>query len=124
MPHLLFDRRFLFRKIARALLFRLITIGLRRRIEGAGFRSPDAVYGLLQTGHMDESCLLRVLDRIEDGLTEIYFHPGDDGDPDLKRWQPAYDHAAEAAALLSPKARQRIRDLGIRLTSFEEAAEG
>jgi len=113
------DRRFLKRKLARLLFFHLLTLGLRRRIAKAGFRSPDAIRGLLQTGHLDEEYLRRALCHLEDGVTEIYFHPGRDDDPILRRWQPDYDHAGEAAALLSPKLKRLIRDLDIRLTYFE-----
>lgn len=120
---LMLDRRFLKQKLARLAFFWLLTLGLRKRIARAGFRSPDAIYGLLQTGHLDEDYLTRVLCHLEDGVTEIYFHPGKDNDPILHRWQPDYDHASETTALLSPKLKRLIRDLGIRLTYFEAAIE-
>jgi hopanoid biosynthesis associated protein HpnK len=118
--HLLIDRRFQAGKLARAVFFWMLCIGLRRKIRRAGFRAPDAVHGLLQTGHMDEAYLTRLLRQVGDGVTEIYFHPGADDDPVLRRWQSGYDHAAETAALLSPQVRELIRQLGIQLVRFED----
>lgn len=123
LASLLLDRRFLKQKLARLLFFRLLTVGLRRKIARAGFRSPDVIHGLLQTGHLDEEYLKRALCHLKDGVTEIYFHPGRDNDPILRHWQPDYDHAGETAALLSPKLKRLIRDLDIRLTYFEAAID-
>ncbi|MCX6899165.1 MAG: hopanoid biosynthesis-associated protein HpnK [Verrucomicrobia bacterium] len=118
---LLLDRRFFARKLARGLFFWVLSAGLQAKIKRAGFRHPDAIYGLLQTGHLDETYLLRVLRQIGEGVTEIYFHPGADDDPILQRWQPDYDHAAETAALLSPRVKQLLQELGIQLIGFEGA---
>lgn len=123
LASLFLDRRFLKQKLARWLFFRLLTAGLRKKIARAGFRSPDAIHGLLQTGHLDEDYLKRALCHLEEGVTEIYFHPGRDNDPILRRWQPDYDHAGELAALLSPKLKRLLRDLDIRLTYFEAAID-
>jgi chitin disaccharide deacetylase len=120
---LFLDRRFLRQKLARLLFFWWLTLGLRRKIARAGYRSPDTIRGLLQTGHLDEEYLTRVLCHLEEGVTEIYFHPGRDNDPVLHRWQPDYNHAGETAALLSPKLKRLIRDLDIRLTYFEAAID-
>ena len=121
LSHLLIDRRFLASKLARGLFFWALCIGLDRKIRRAGLRAPDAIHGLLQSGHVDETYLTRLLPQIGDGVTEIYFHPGADDDPILRRWQPDYSHAAETAALLSPRVKQLLRQLGIQLTGFEGA---
>lgn len=121
--HLLIDHRFLLRKLVRGLFFWALSIGLRGKIERAGFRHPEAIYGLLQTGHMDENYLTQVLRQLEEGVTEIYFHPGSDEDPILRRWQPDYDHASETAALLSPRLMELFSQLGIRITRFEDVIQ-
>ena len=121
--HLLIDRRFLASKLARGLFFWALSIGLRARVERAGFRHPEAIYGLLQSGHMDEIYLTQVLRQLEEGVTEMYFHPGSDEDPVLRRWQPDYNHASETAALLSPRLMELFRQLGIRLTRFEDVIQ-
>ena len=119
--HLLIDRRFLASKVARGVFFWMLCVGLHRKIRRAGFRAPDAVHGLLQSGHLDETYLTRLFAQVGDGVTEVYFHPGDDDDPVLRRWQSGYDHAAETAALLSPRVKQLVGELGIQLVGFENA---
>lgn len=119
---LLLDRRFFARKLARGLFFWALSVGLQAKIERAGFRHPDAICGLLQTGHLDEIYLARVLRQLEEGVTEIYFHPGADDDPVLRRWQSDYNHSAETAALLSPRLKELIGQLGIRLARFEDVS--
>lgn len=118
---LLIDRRFSARKLARGFFFWVLSIGLQAKIERANLRHPDALYGLLQSGHLDETYLMRLLRRLDEGVTEIYFHPGADDDPILQRWQPDYDHAAETAALLSPRVKKLLHELGIQLIGFEGA---
>jgi len=118
-PHLRLDRRFLVEKLARTLFFGVATLGLRRKIQRAGLRSPDTIHGLLQTGHVDEAYLAKMLPQLKDGLAEIYFHPGCDDDPVLRQWQTDYDHAGESAALLSQRLKQLIQQLGIQLDGFE-----
>jgi hopanoid biosynthesis associated protein HpnK len=118
--HLLVDRRLMASKLARGLFFGALCVGLESKVRRAGFRPPDAVHGLLQTGHLDEAYLARVLPRLKEGVTEIYFHPGADDDPVLRRWQSGYNHTAETAALLSPRLKELICELGIRLARFED----
>jgi len=113
------DRRFLAQKLARAVFFHAISTGLRQKIKDAGLRSPDAIHGLLQTGHVDEAYLAKALPQLTEGLTEIYFHPGRDDDPVLRQWQTGYDHAGESAALLSHRLKQLIQQFGIQLGGFE-----
>jgi chitin disaccharide deacetylase len=121
--HLLIDHRFFARKLVRGLFFWTLSIGLRAKMERAGFRHPEAIYGLLQSGHMDEIYLTQVLRQLEEGITEIYFHPGNNDDPVLRRWQPDYDHDGETAALLSPRLMELLHQLSIRLTRFEDVIQ-
>lgn len=114
------DMRCFAHKLVRGAFFWGLSIGMQAKIERAGFRCPDAIYGLLQSGHIDETYLTRVLHQLGEGVTEIYFHPGADDDPILQRWQPNYDHTGETAALLSPQLKELIHTLGIRLTRFED----
>ncbi len=73
---------------------------LRRQARRAGMVVPDQVLGLGWTGHMTPSRTQHLLDRLPPGLSEIYFHPAASRDTLLERLMPAYEHAAELAALL------------------------
>lgn len=79
---------------------------MRRRLDRAGMRSNDHVFGLQHTGAMDEDVLLDVVRRLPGGLSELYLHPAIHGD--LTPTMAHYRHADELAALLSPRVRDAI----------------
>ncbi len=85
----------------------------RRRIGFAG-----EVKGLLNSGRMTEEYLLAALELLQDGVTEIYFHPGDADEPELAVTMPDYRHRDELAALLSPRVREKLGSLGITLRNY------
>jgi hypothetical protein len=65
------------------------------------------VTGIAQSGRLDEAAFIEALERIPDGVTEIYCHPAVSGESALV--QPItqsmkdYRPADELAALLSPR---------------------
>ena len=73
---------------------------LRRQARAAGIATNDHCFGLAWSGHMTADRLRRLLPRLPDGDTEIYFHPATRRDPVLRRLMPSYEHEAELAALL------------------------
>jgi hopanoid biosynthesis associated protein HpnK len=77
---------------------------LRRR----GLRHTQRVFGLLQHAHMDEAYLLKLLDRLPQGDSELYSHPSLD----------EFKH--ELDALVSPRVRARIDELGIQLIRYQD----
>lgn len=83
-----------------------------------GIRTAMEVKGVLNSGSMTEEYLLAVLDRLQPGTSEIYFHPGCLPDPAITRRMPDYHHQEELAALLSPRIRQRLQQLDITLTNY------
>ena len=74
--------------------------------------------GLLNSGRMTEAYLLRALDNVGEGLTEIYFHPGCRPCPELDRWMPDYLHDEELGALTSPRVSKKLTQLGIGLRNY------
>jgi len=93
---------------------------LRRRLQRAGLRTNDHVFGLAWSGGMIESRLLGLIPHLPDGVSEIYFHPATKRTPALVAATPSYRHAEELAALLSPLVRDRIAEAGIRLVSYRD----
>jgi len=90
-----------------------------RALRGTGIASAERVYGLLATGRLDESYLLRLLPRIEARSVEIYAHPdlGLDGEP---RNGPPGAGPTELAALTSPRVREAVDLAGFFLGEPEE----
>ena len=78
----------------------------------------DFVFGLNDSGRMEESLVLRQLDCLPRGVTEMYFHVATRGAPDLERHMPDYHHQGELAALVSDRVRESLRDKGIEPIAF------
>ncbi|MBI3780531.1 MAG: hopanoid biosynthesis-associated protein HpnK [candidate division NC10 bacterium] len=111
-------------KLSHALIFGLLCRYARGRLVGAGVRAADRVYGLLQSGDMNEAFLLGLLPRIRDGLVEWYCHVGLPPCPELARWTPTYRHRQELEALTSELVLKAVAANGFVLTSYRELLEG
>ena len=92
---------------------------IRDRVRAAGVRTPDAYSREFQhAGRIDVASLIRILDGLGDGVTEIGCHPGEP-DPDLERRSSyAKERPIELATLTDPRVRAAIADRGIELTTF------
>ncbi len=79
---------------------------MKRRLRAAGIACNDQVFGVTDSGAMDEAALLRILSRLPDGVSEIYLHPATHGalTPAMSR----YRHREELEALLSPRVRAAL----------------
>jgi hopanoid biosynthesis associated protein HpnK len=95
---------------------------LRRRLQRAGLRVNDHVFGLAWSGGMVEERLLRLIAHLPNGVSEIYLHPATERSSALARAMPGYRHQEEFAALLSPVLSSRIAEGGIRLVSYSDCA--
>ena len=77
-------------------------------------RSNDQVFGLNDSGAMVESRMLQLIDRLPDGISELYCHPA------KRRWDgpdtlpPGYRAEEELGALLSPAVRTKLEARGLR----------
>ncbi|MEW6301553.1 MAG: hopanoid biosynthesis-associated protein HpnK [Thermodesulfobacteriota bacterium] len=93
---------------------------LKSRLRRAGIRANDFLFGLRDTGAMDEPAVLRLLSRLPEGVTEMYFHPAARRCPELVGLMPAYRHEHEFAALVSPRVRAALEREGIRPIGFRD----
>lgn len=89
---------------------------MRARLHAHGLLCNDAVFGLAETGAMDEAALLRAIAQLPAGLSEIYLHPALHGG--LTPTMADYRHSDELAALLSPRVRARLA--GVTLGGFTD----
>ena len=88
------------------------------RLRAASIRTADRVYGMHQTGHIDERYLLALLPTLPAGVSELYCHPADGRSAALAPHQPGYDHAGEVAALVSPRVRAALDSAAISLVNY------
>jgi chitin disaccharide deacetylase len=106
------DRKNLLMKMVLGLVFNLLGRSCDGKLGGRGFAQPRKVYGLLQTGDMNEEYLLGLLERMADGDIEIYAHPlAFDADDWEKRENPG--GIGELQALISPRVCQAVEQFEV-----------
>jgi hopanoid biosynthesis associated protein HpnK len=111
-------------RLARWLFYFMQTRRMRRQLSAAGIRSNDHVFGLNDSGAMVESRMLGLIDRLPDGISELYCHPA------TRRWNgpdtlpPGYRAEEELAALLSPAVRMKLETCDLRPVSYRVALAG
>ncbi|MGH7410788.1 MAG: hopanoid biosynthesis-associated protein HpnK [Candidatus Methylomirabilis sp.] len=117
------DKRRLVYKLSHAVIFAALCRYARGRAAAAGVRTADRVYGLLQSGDMNEAFLLGLLPWIRGGLIEWYCHVGLPPCQELDRWTPTYRHQRELEALMSRRVVEAVKARGFQLTSYRELVE-
>jgi hopanoid biosynthesis associated protein HpnK len=117
------ERQRLVRKLARWMVFSTLGARSRRQLRQMGLMGTERCVGVLDPGHLNEEFLLSYLPDLQEGVTEIFFHPAVETPESLRLCPPGYERAEELRALCSPQVRQSMEALGIRLTNFRELAE-
>jgi len=95
-----------------ALVFKVLTGRMKRKLRRRGFIFPQRVYGNLLTGNMSIEYVLSLLDSLPQGTSEIYFHPAIPCSPstcDASQLQ----QFRELSILIDPFVRSKIERLGI-----------
>lgn len=113
------DRRRLPIKLVWGMVFNWLGRWCEKQLVGRGFIQPPKVYGLLQTGAMNEQYLLGLLPRMEKTASEIYAHPlALDADEREHRANPG--GAGELQSLTSLLVRDAMQQAGFRLTTYQQ----
>ena len=85
---------------------------MKSRLRAAGITHNDRVFGIANTGAVDENVLLDILGRLPAGVSEIYLHPAVDLDTPITSAMSHYRHSAELAALLSERVAAAVAATG------------
>jgi hopanoid biosynthesis associated protein HpnK len=93
---------------------------MRVRLRRAGLACNDQIFGLADSGAMDEARLLQILAALPAGVTEIYLHPATVSGAAVAASMPGYRHRDELGALLSPVVRARLADPAVQLGSYAD----
>jgi len=84
-------------------------------------RSPDHFLGVAMTGQMSSAVVRRMIDTLEDGSTEMMFHPGIyDSDLVASGSRLREQRQTELETLLDPELKEILLKQGIRLISYRE----
>ncbi len=100
------SRKAFLRRLAASLFLFPWVILLRNRLRRAEAFSNDLVFGMNDSGHIRLDLILRFLEFLPHGVTEIYFHPGDDPN--------------ELEALVNPAIRQALLSSQIQVIHFSD----
>jgi len=95
-------------RLGYGLIYWLLAGRARSVLRSMDIKHTDAVFGLLQDARVDEPYLERLLPKLPPGVSEIYSHPSLD----------QFKHEMEA--LISPKIRALVENLGIRLIRYQD----
>jgi chitin disaccharide deacetylase len=106
------------RKALEAVIFRALSSRTRRLMGKRGLKSTDSLFGLHQSGHLDEDYVVAIIDRLREGTTELYFHPA----MDIGDTPPSASAQVELEILTSQRPRDALLARGVRLTNFAELA--
>ena len=91
---------------------------LGRRLRRAGYCVPDQVFGLAWTGAMTAERIESLIERLPEGITEIYTHPAIDGD--YPGAAPGYRYAEELGALVAPRVRAAVERRRVTLGGYAD----
>ena len=106
-------------KLVEAAIFRTLSRRTRRMMTERGLRSTDSLFGLHQSGHLDEDYIVGVIDQLRDGTTELYFHPA----ADVGGIPPSAAAQLEVEILTSPRVREAIDRNDIELITFADLSK-
>jgi hopanoid biosynthesis associated protein HpnK len=94
----------------------------RARFVRAGLIVPDHVFGLAWSGAMTATRVRALVDRLPDGLSELYLHPATADD--YPGHAPGYRYRDELAALVDPEVGAACARSGVRLGRFADFQNG
>jgi len=93
---------------------------VRWRLHRAGIACNTYILGLGDTGAMGEETVLRLVNALPEGLTEMYFHPATASSCPASLPMPVERHEAELRALCSWRVRAALEDARATRVSFSE----
>ena len=91
---------------------------MKARLRAGGIAHNDQVFGLANTGQVDENTLVDILAKLPPGVTEVYLHPAVDTQGPITSAMSDYRHSAELAALLSPRVASAVAATGATLGGY------
>lgn len=108
------------RKMVEAIIFRALSKRMDRLMAARGLRSTDCLFGLHQSGNLDERYVLSVIAGLRGGLTEFYFHPA--GSLETTRSMPMTEAQREVEILCGIPIKDALAARKLRPTNFAEVA--
>ncbi len=93
---------------------------MRARARRAGILYNDYAFGVNEAGALTEDRVLQILDRLPEGVTEIFFHPATGRFAGADVGTEHFQWAGELAALTSPRVREAMAQKSIESVTYGE----
>jgi hopanoid biosynthesis associated protein HpnK len=97
-----------FYRVSHAAIYEWLSSRARGPLRRRGIRHAQITFGLLQDSHVDVEYVLKLLPELPDGDSELYSHPS------LDKFRHEFD------ALISPRVKELVQKLGIRLIRYQD----
>jgi hypothetical protein len=91
---------------------------MKRLLRRAGVRHNEFLFGMTDSGAMTLDLVLRILENLPEGITELYFHPATRRCAEIDRTMPHYRHEEEYRTLTSGHLLEAMRSGGLRRIAF------
>jgi hopanoid biosynthesis associated protein HpnK len=114
------DPRSALRKRWESFIFTRLAVRAEKKLRAHRIVFPTTLFGLHQSGDINEQYLLNLLSRLREGVTELYCHPSFLPCPEVRYWTPSYRRDIELTALTSQAMRTALARLGITLVSYRD----
>ncbi len=95
-------------RTSHALIYQILATRSRGDFLRRGIKHTQHVFGLMQDSHVDESYITRLLPLLPAGDSELYSHPS------LDKFKHEFD------ALISPRVKDLVTQLGIELIRYQD----
>ncbi|HVS26294.1 MAG TPA: hopanoid biosynthesis-associated protein HpnK [Burkholderiales bacterium] len=105
-------------RIANSLLLKPWITLMRWRLNKAGVACNEYLFGMSDSGRMNEQRVLGLLAHLPHGVSEMYFHPALEAWDGMDPGMAHYDHQAEFQALVSPAVARAVHQHQIEKISF------
>jgi hopanoid biosynthesis associated protein HpnK len=93
---------------------------MEHRLKRRGIPHNQWLFGLTETGRMNEATLLQVIDTLPEGVVEIYCHPATRRPGAITNSMSGYDNEGEFHALVSGRVRTRLVERKLRVGGFAD----
>jgi chitin disaccharide deacetylase len=95
-------------RVGHALIYQILSWRVRREYGRRDIKHTRQVIGLMQDSYVDEPFVSGLLPELPDGDSELYSHPS------LDKFKHEFD------ALISPRVKEQVATLGIRLIRYQD----
>jgi chitin disaccharide deacetylase len=95
---------------------------MRMRARRSGVACNDYAFGVNDPGDMTETRVVKMIDALPDGITEMLFHPATGPFPNADAGTEHFEWAAELAALTGGRMREAIARRGAGQVTYSELA--